>query len=67
MIGLLGPEDLLIVVAIVALLFGGKKLPELARSLGRAKTEFRAGLKEGEPADPSKEHPESASSGSPPG
>ncbi len=52
MIGLLGPEDLLIVGLIAALLFGGKKLPELARSLGRAKSEFHAGLREGETPTP---------------
>ena len=44
-----GP-DLLIVLAIVLLLFGGAKLPQLARSLGEAKREFEAGTKEGKPA-----------------
>lgn len=34
-----GP-DLLIVFAIILLLFGGTKLPQLARSLGEAKREF---------------------------
>lgn len=34
-----GP-DILIVLAIVALIFGGSKLPSLARSLGSAKSEF---------------------------
>jgi sec-independent protein translocase protein TatA len=34
-----GPE-LLIILAIVLLLFGGAKLPQLARSLGQAKNEF---------------------------
>tara|TARA_B100001123_G_C15160001_1_gene967081 strand:+ start:110 stop:313 length:204 start_codon:yes stop_codon:yes gene_type:complete len=41
-----GPE-LLILLAVVLLLFGAKKLPDLARSLGRSSKEFRAGLKEG--------------------
>lgn len=43
----LGPSELLIVLAIVVLLFGTTKLPQLARSLGRAKNEFEAGTKEG--------------------
>jgi sec-independent protein translocase protein TatA len=41
-----GP-DLLIVLLLVALLFGGSKLPSLARSLGSAKSEFEKGLREG--------------------
>ena len=32
----IGPWQLLIVVAVIALLFGGSKIPELARSLGKA-------------------------------
>lgn len=40
--------DIVIVLAIIALLFGGAKLPKLARSLGSAKGEFEKGLKEGE-------------------
>lgn len=42
-----GPQ-LIIVLAIVLLLFGGSKLPKLARSLGQAQKEFKDGLKEGE-------------------
>ncbi|HEX4530471.1 MAG TPA: twin-arginine translocase TatA/TatE family subunit [Acidimicrobiia bacterium] len=40
---IIGPE-LLIVLAVVALLFGGSRLPHLARSLGSAKHEFERGL-----------------------
>lgn len=40
------PEILIIVLAIVFILFGAKKLPELARSLGRAKGEFERGKME---------------------
>jgi sec-independent protein translocase protein TatA len=39
----LGPTELLIVLAIALLLFGGAKLPKLARSLGEASREFRKG------------------------
>jgi sec-independent protein translocase protein TatA len=45
---IIGP-DLLIVLAIVALLFGGSQLPKLARSLGQAKGEFQKGLSTEEP------------------
>ena len=40
----IGPPELLIILAVVLVLFGGKKLPELARSLGKAKKEFQEGL-----------------------
>jgi len=42
--------DILIVLVVVAVLFGGAKLPKLARSLGSAKGEFEKGLREGETA-----------------
>lgn len=45
-----GPQ-LIIVLAIILLLFGGSKLPKLARSLGQAQKEFRDGLKEGQEDD----------------
>ena len=37
--------EFLLVLAVVALLFGSSQLPKLARSLGSAKTEFEKGLK----------------------
>lgn len=45
--GSLGGGELLVVLAIVLVLFGGAKLPKLARSLGQAQKEFKDGLKEG--------------------
>ena len=42
-----GLWQILIVVLIVAVLFGAKKIPELARSIGKAKGEFKKGLAEG--------------------
>ena len=44
---ILGP-DMLVILAIVALLFGGSRLPKLARSLGSAKAEFEKGVRESE-------------------
>jgi len=40
-----GPEWIIILV-IVLLLFGAKKLPELAKSVGKASREFKKGMKE---------------------
>ncbi|HWC39736.1 MAG TPA: twin-arginine translocase TatA/TatE family subunit [Acidimicrobiales bacterium] len=45
-----GP-DLFIVLAVVALLFGGSQLPKLARSLGSASHEFKKGVEEGGKAE----------------
>lgn len=42
----IGWSEVLVVLFLVLLLFGGKKLPELARSMGRAVQEFKGGLKE---------------------
>lgn len=43
----LGPTELIIVLLIVLLIFGGTKLPKLARSMGQAQKEFKKGLSEG--------------------
>lgn len=50
----LGGPELLIVLAVVVLLFGARKVPELARSLGQAKREFEHGTRESEETEPSK-------------
>lgn len=42
-----GPDLIVVLVVIAAVLIGGKRIPQLARSLGSAKTEFEKGLKEG--------------------
>jgi sec-independent protein translocase protein TatA len=41
-----GPEWI-VVLAVLVLLFGAKKLPELARSVGRSTSEFKKGMSEG--------------------
>ena len=41
MLGRLGSGELIIVFLVILILFGGKKLPELARGLGEAIREFR--------------------------
>ncbi len=42
-----GIWQLLIVLLIVIIIFGAKKIPELTRSLGRSVGEFKKGIKEG--------------------
>ena len=50
----LGGSEILIVALIIMVLFGAKKLPELARSLGRSKGEFEKGKADFEPESGSK-------------
>jgi sec-independent protein translocase protein TatA len=50
-----GPE-MIIVLVVVLVLFGGSQLPKLARNLGKAQKEFKDGL-----ADGSKDAPASTS------
>lgn len=46
MLGNIGFPELLVVLLIVLLLFGAKRLPEIAKGLGRSVQEFKEGLKE---------------------
>ncbi|MDE0895417.1 MAG: twin-arginine translocase TatA/TatE family subunit [Planctomycetota bacterium] len=47
-LGIPGVTELWPILLIVLLLFGGRKLPELARSMGSSITQFRKGLKDAE-------------------
>jgi len=48
MIGGIGPNELLIIFAVILLLFGAAKLPELAKSMGKSMGEFKKAQKEAE-------------------
>ena len=43
----LGMQELMVILVIALVLFGGKKLPELARGLGKSMQEFKKGIEEG--------------------
>ena len=57
-----GPWEIIALLFVVLLLFGGRKLPGLARSLGQSLTEFRRGLK-AQPDDEKKKLDNSDGSG----
>ena len=54
----MGWPEVLLIMAVVLLLFGASKLPELARSLGKAASEFKKAKNEGDNADGSGKKPE---------
>ena len=60
----LGGPELMILLVIVLVLFGGSQLPKLAKNLGRAQKELKAGMEEGasEDSDDSKDDAEKAES-----
>lgn len=45
-LGVVSPVQLILIVLVVLLLFGGKKIPELMRGLGKGVKEFKAGMDE---------------------
>jgi sec-independent protein translocase protein TatA len=42
--GRLGPTELLLILAIVLVFFGGRRIPEIARGLGEGIRSFREGI-----------------------
>lgn len=55
--GMSGVPEILLIVFVVLLLFGSKKLPELARSLGKSLNEFKRGQTESLPETKKEEPP----------
>lgn len=50
-----GGVELIIVLVVILLFFGAKRIPELARSLGKGANEFRKGISEGASKDEAQE------------
>lgn len=50
--GKIGATEIILIVLVLLLLFGGKKIPELMRGLGRGMKEFKDAQKD-DPASPS--------------
>ena len=45
-LGMFGPTEIIIIVLIVVLLFGGRKIPELMRGIGQGMKEFKNATKD---------------------
>ena len=45
-IGSLGSQEIIIIALVILLLFGGKKIPELMRGLGKGVSQFKKGMKD---------------------
>ena len=46
MFGRIGPVEIVLVLIVLLLLFGAKRIPEIARSLGKSLSQFKRGLKD---------------------
>lgn len=54
----IGLPEIILILAVLLLLFGARKLPDLARSLGRSTKEFKAGMRDGAAEDEASSAPE---------
>ena len=54
------PVQIAMVVGVIFLLFGGSKLPQLAKSIGQSSRAFKEGLREAEEDDPELSSPQIA-------
>ncbi|MEO8264880.1 MAG: twin-arginine translocase TatA/TatE family subunit [Ilumatobacteraceae bacterium] len=50
MFAFLDPPEIILILVVVLVLFGGAQLPKLAKNLGKAQKEFKEGLAEGQKA-----------------
>ena len=48
MFAFLDPPEIILIIVVVLVLFGGSQLPKLAKNLGKAQQEFKTGLSEGQ-------------------
>ncbi|EAZ96808.1 hypothetical protein FBBAL38_05275 [Flavobacteria bacterium BAL38] len=54
-LGVVGMPQIILVIVIVVLLFGGKKIPELMKGIGSGIKEFKNAAKDDQPANSKKE------------
>jgi sec-independent protein translocase protein TatA len=54
MLGSLGPTELILILLIVIIIFGARKLPDLGRSIGEGIKNFKKSINTGEEGDKDK-------------
>jgi len=54
----IGPPELILILVVVLVLFGGAQLPKLAKNLGKAQREFKSAMQQGEDETPAADTPE---------
>lgn len=52
LLGVIGPWQAIAIIAVVLLLFGGKKIPELMKGLGKGIKEFKDGMNDKSEEEP---------------
>ena len=58
LLGMIGPWQIVIIVLVVVLLFGGRKIPELMKGIGQGMNEFKKARGEDEKSEAKKEEDE---------
>ena len=53
--GRFGPTEIILIVAVILLMFGGRKIPELMKGLGSGIKEFKNAAKDDKPEDKKEE------------
>jgi sec-independent protein translocase protein TatA len=53
--GRFGPTEIILILAVILLMFGGKKIPELMKGLGSGIKEFKNAAKDDQPSNSKKE------------
>ena len=53
--GMIGPQQIILILVIVLIFFGGRKIPELMKGLGKGMKEFKKATREDDDDDKAKE------------
>jgi len=57
LLGIIGTQEIIIIALVILLLFGGRKIPELMKGLGKGVKQFKDGVKGIDEDEPKKQNP----------